>query len=59
VLVFSLGCYFCRWTPLCIYCESKRLFMESHPVQVSDLGPTWDVAPLTFYQDEIYISGEL
>jgi hypothetical protein len=33
--------------------------MEFQPAQVSDPGPAQDVAPLSFYHDGIYVSGEL
>lgn len=32
---------------------------DAGPAQVSDAGPAQDVAPLTFYHDGIYVSGDL
>jgi hypothetical protein len=42
-----------------VYIESKSPCMEFDPAQVSSRVPTQDVAPLTFYYDGTFISGEL
>jgi hypothetical protein len=50
--LYSILLHFCNIPP-------KVFFVYLNPTQVSDGGPTENVAPLTFYLNGIFVSGEL